>query len=379
MRILFSCAPVLGHFLPMTPLIDAALRAGHEVAVASGSDLEVEVKRLGAEFWQAGQSVAELMAMHQPDAMADAPPEEREAQMGTDIESVFIPLGRRKARDLVARAVDWRPDLVVHEMTDLAGGIAATVTGARAAVHALSPSPAVVWSMFLPAYASLCDEWQIVNQYLAADYIDMAPAALRQEPPGFARILPVRPAPPPSPADNATLLLPREHPETVYLTLGTVFHDATDVFRAALEGLSMLPVNTFVTTGPGLDPARVGEWPAHIHVTDFVPQELVLPHCQVAIHHGGSGSMIGALRHGLPQLVLPRGADNFHNAQLAQAAGVALTLTPEEVSSQAIADAVTLLLTEPGFTATARTIGADIAAMPSPDQVLLQLQTQTVA
>ncbi|HEX6360909.1 glycosyltransferase [Actinophytocola sp.] len=367
MRILFTTVPVFGHFLPMTPLVDAARRAGHEVVVASGTDIEVEVKRLGVEFWRVGPTLAEAVAEHRVDE-ENLSPEER---IAADVSAFFVPQARASAQDLVPRAVAWRPDLVVHEPSALAGGIAAAVTGARQVVHGLGMWPAGIWSIFAPGYTALCAEWSVADRYLDATYLDILPAGLQARP-DFPEVLALRPAPPPSQVTTAPAI-PDQYPNTVYLTLGTIFHEAADVFRAALDGLTSLPVNVFVTTGPNADPARVGEWPAHVQVTDFVPQELVLPHCRVAVHHGGAGSMLGALRHGLPQLILPRGADNFHNAALAESAGVALSLAPDEIGAQAVADAVTRLMTEPGFGERARRVSEDIAAMPGADEVLSQL------
>ena len=58
-------------------------------------------------------------------------------------------------------------------------------------------------------------------------------------------------------------------------------------------------------------------------VERYVPQADVLPLCDVAVGHGGSGSTLGALAHGLPMLLLPHGADQFENAQACAALGVA--------------------------------------------------------
>lgn len=362
--------PVFGHFLPMTPLIDAARRAGHEVVVASAADLEVEVKRLGVDFWQVGPGVAEIIGDHKMGEPDDFSPEERIAR---DVAEFFVPSARRRAEDLVPRAKAWQPDLVVHDPTELAGAVAAAATGARHAVHGLGIWPAEIVSIFEPAFAALSADWSVANTHRDARYLDILPPSMGATP-GYPNVLPLRPTPPPSSLVGAPDM-PTGHPNTVYLTLGTVFNDAPEVFRAALDGLTTLPVNVFVTAGPNADPSRIGTWPSHVRVTDFVPQELVLPHCQVVIHHGGAGSMLGSLRHGLPQLILPRGADNFHNAVLAQGTGVALTLTPDEVTGQAVADAVTLLLTESEFAVRARAVRDEITAMPSPHEVLAQLTT----
>lgn len=370
MRILFSTMPVFGHFLPMTPLIEAARRAGHEVVVASAFDLEVEVKRLGVEFWQVGPGVAEMIGDNKIGEPDDFTPEERIAR---DVEVIFAPSAQRRAQDLVPRAKAWRPDLVVHEPTEMAASVAAAATGARHAVHGLGIWPKEIVSLFASGFAALSAEWSVVDGHLDALYLDILPPALGAQD-GFANVLPLRPTAPPTPLTGAPDM-PTGHPHTVYLTLGTIFNDVPEVFRAALDGLANLPVNVFVTAGPNADPARIGTWPSHVRVTDFVPQELVLPHSQVVIHHGGAGTMLGSLRHGLPQLILPRGADNFHNAAMAERAGIALSLTPDEVSAEAVSDAVTLLLAEPGFAAKALAVREEIAAMPSPDDVLTQLTT----
>jgi UDP:flavonoid glycosyltransferase YjiC (YdhE family) len=128
-----------------------------------------------------------------------------------------------------------------------------------------------------------------------------------------------------------------------------------------------------VTAGPGADPALLGDWPSRVRITDFVPQERLLPHCRLVISHGGAGSVIGALRHGLPQLVLPRGADNDFNAAAVRGAGAGLSLAPAELTPESVAAAAHRLLTDPSFTAAAREIATEIAEMPAPADVLARL------
>ncbi|MBA3287000.1 MAG: hypothetical protein H0U21_03100 [Acidimicrobiia bacterium] len=105
-------------------------------------------------------------------------------------------------------------------------------------------------------------------------------------------------------------------------------------------------------------------------VTDFAPHALVLPRCSMLVTQGGAGTILAALCHGRPHLILPQGADQFANAATAEQAGVALQLTPREATADAIATAVLQLLDDPGITAAARAVEAEIASMPSPDDVL---------
>jgi UDP:flavonoid glycosyltransferase YjiC (YdhE family) len=53
-RILVTTNPAHGHFLPMPPLMNAARSAGHDVVVATGSDLAREVGRHRFPVWAVG-------------------------------------------------------------------------------------------------------------------------------------------------------------------------------------------------------------------------------------------------------------------------------------------------------------------------------------
>ena len=138
-------------------------------------------------------------------------------------------------------------------------------------------------------------------------------------------------------------------PHTVHLTLGTLFHAATHVFETALAGLEELPVNVLVTVGPGADPASLGPRPAHVLVADFAPHELLLPHCTAIISQGGPATILAALDHGLPHLVLPQGADQFMNAPVLVDSGAGLALMPPEVTAERVAEATSRLLGEPAL------------------------------
>ncbi len=70
----------------------------------------------------------------------------------------------------------------------------------------------------------------------------------------------------------------------------------------------------------------------------FLPQGEVLPNVDLVVSHGGSGSLMATLAHGLPSLLLPLGADQPHNAVRAEEIGVAsvldaATAAPEEVGT----------------------------------------------
>jgi hypothetical protein len=128
----------------------------------------------------------------------------------------------------------------------------------------------------------------------------------------------------------------------------------------------------YLTLGTAFD--ELGDTPADVTVLPWVPQADLWPHVDVVVHHGGSGTTLGALTVGVPQLLLPQGADQFANAGAVTAAGAGLRLLPDAVSADAIAECARTLL--PPGTAhrdAARGIAEEIARMPAPDEVARRL------
>ncbi|MGH2742276.1 MAG: glycosyltransferase [Thermoleophilaceae bacterium] len=146
-------------------------------------------------------------------------------------------------------------------------------------------------------------------------YVDICPPSLQDKSASDpAERIPLRPVAPIGSGDVVRVAAARARP-LVYLTLGTYVSGQVDSLRAAAAGLGMLDVDALVTVGPDGDPAALGPLPDSVRVERFVSQGVLLPHLDAVAHHGGSGTMLGALSQGLPQLLLPHGADQFMNTQ----------------------------------------------------------------
>jgi UDP:flavonoid glycosyltransferase YjiC (YdhE family) len=92
------------------------------------------------------------------------------------------------------------------------------------------------------------------------------------------------------------------------------------------------------------------------------------------VSHAGSGTALATLEHGLPQLCLPQGADQFLNAAAIARYGAGLSLTPEAADADAISAAVQQLLDDSDYRQAASRVGASIRGMPSPDAVAAVLE-----
>ena len=104
-----------------------------------------------------------------------------------------------------------------------------------------------------------------------------------------------------------------------------------------------------LTVGRNVDPSELGDVPPAIRVERFVPQAQVLASCAAVVSHGGSGTLLGALAAGLPLVLIPQGADQFENAVRCERAGAAVVIRPDEVTGDAVAAAVRLVLSEPAI------------------------------
>jgi MGT family glycosyltransferase len=160
----------------------------------------------------------------------------------------------------------------------------------------------------------------------------------------------------------------------VYVTMGTVFNDP-EPLRRAVEGVRDLPVRVLATVGPAAAPEALGDQPDHVRIERYVPQTAVLPHCDAVVSHAGSGTVLGALTLGLPQVCLPQGADQFMNADAVAASGTGLAIDPGAVSPAAIGVAVATVLDQEKYRIAASSVASSIAAMPSPDDVAAVLES----
>ena len=118
--------------------------------------------------------------------------------------------------------------------------------------------------------------------------------------------------------------LPR--PPWVWVTLGTVFNGDRDVWDRLLGELAGLDLQVLVTLGGGAEPTPLVRSPRNLAVRTFVPAGVALAGARAVLCHGGAGTLLGALRHGLPVVCWPQGADQFHNARTCEAAGAGIAV-----------------------------------------------------
>lgn len=151
----------------------------------------------------------------------------------------------------------------------------------------------------------------------------------------------------------------------MHVTLGTICNqESGDLFQRIIAGLAALPVDVVATVGHQIDPIELGALPSNVLVESFVPLVHMLGDTDVIVSHGGSGTVIGALAFGIPQVILPLGADQPLNAEHCDALGVGIVLDALRGSPKAIREATETALTANTYRARASQFRAEIASLP---------------
>lgn len=137
-------------------------------------------------------------------------------------------------------------------------------------------------------------------------------------------------------------------------SLSTTYQAAELYLRTLVAGLGMLPVQGLVTTGAGYEPASLAPVPGNVTVCAYVPHAAALSRAAAVVTHGGHGTVIKALAHGVPMVCVPFGRDQADVACRAVATGAAIALRPSLLTARRLARALEQVLENPRYRNAAR-------------------------
>jgi UDP:flavonoid glycosyltransferase YjiC (YdhE family) len=383
MRVLCSTTPMDGVFGPFIPLGRALVEAGHEVVVASGANLRSRVEENGLRFAEAGLLAMDgvIAAMADPEVKA-APPGDR-IRFPAAMFGAVHPAAKLPALRDLAESCDF--GLLVHPPVDVSGPLLAAELDLPSVCYGFGQpfDPAVVAAMAersRPLWEAAELQPDPHGGIYRGVYLDPRPPMLRgpERVPAAHGTHPIRPEIPGDPAAALPAWAEAlgQHP-VVYVALGTApLFNQPEKFAPLLAGLTGETADVVVTVGELNDLAAFGELPANVHVEKWLPLYPLLPRCDAVLCHAGTGTTLAALAAGLPLVLVPQGADQFDNARACERAGAARILMPDEVTPAAVHDAIrTVLRHDSSERAAARTLAAEIAAMPSAVELVTQLMS----
>ena len=146
----------------------------------------------------------------------------------------------------------------------------------------------------------------------------------------------------------------------------TVMDGQRQLVQRVCDAVAAIGVEAVLTLGPALDTAPL-RLASNIELLPFADHDELLSGCTAVVTHGGLGTTLRAIAHGVPLLLLPLGRDQGLNAERATTLGVGTKIsagaTPPEIGA-----ALTSLLADPRIAAATARLAERIAAA-APDAV----------
>jgi UDP:flavonoid glycosyltransferase YjiC (YdhE family) len=162
----------------------------------------------------------------------------------------------------------------------------------------------------------------------------------------------------------------------VLLTFSTtVIEGQTALIERVSDAVAGLGIEAVLTLGPAVDRDAV-RVPDSVEVLAFADHDRLMPSCAAVTGHGGLGTVLRALAHGVPQLLLPLGRDQAFNAGRVERLDAGIRL-PADAPPERIRFGLRALLTEPRFAAAAARAARRIAA-DEPDRSAANALERTV-
>ncbi|MCX8042959.1 MAG: glycosyltransferase [Desulfobacterota bacterium] len=404
-RFLFTVVPAIGHINPTLPIAVELQRRGHEVAYATGADMQQYIHEQGCAAFTAG-----LPSFNNYTSFALR----RMFQFQGLLSNFFFFIvlheyNRRLIADLPDIIRSFRPDvLVVDCITHSAAHVAeklripwatnhpvpglipsrdappftswglppAQSLAMRAAYRMVRFGQGIFYRMFDPAFNSIRASQGLppmrhcVVTSTLSPYLILIPTCEgfeypRSDWPDQAHLIGPAPWGKGSSKEQSVAWideLPRDRP-VIYATLGTVqVFRSVRFFKTVISALRHEGYCVVMSIGPVLDPKELEPLPYGFRVERFVPHALILPRCTAVIHHGGQGIAQDCIYNGLPSVVVPISHDLYEIAARCEHAGVSLKIPYPRLTPERLRTCVKTILADQAIHAATRSLQATFRA-----------------
>ncbi|MFE1441247.1 macrolide-inactivating glycosyltransferase [Streptomyces sp. NPDC058739] len=146
------------------------------------------------------------------------------------------------------------------------------------------------------------------------------------------------------------------------VSLGSAFTRQPAFYRECVRAFADLPGwHLVLQIGANVDPAELGEIPGNVEVHSWVPQLAILRQADLFVTHAGAGGSQEGLATATPMIAVPQAVDQFGNADMLQALGVARRLPAEEATAENLRATALALVDDPEVAERLARIRADMA------------------
>ncbi|MFD9407148.1 nucleotide disphospho-sugar-binding domain-containing protein [Streptomyces sp. NPDC059989] len=368
MRILFTGPAAAGHLFPMIPTAQALRAAGHEVLFANAQPLK-QLRETGFPIVEIGDGSTLFEAFERSTGgdtryvTPDLTPDEIRDRAAR----AFAFASRPTVEGLLKAAENWGADLLVHDAFQASAPLVAAKLKIPSVIQNFGVSSGLDMAGRLAANFTDVYETYKVSGPAESTALNVVPASLGGDPGGLR----MRYVPYNGGGIVPAELLRRGTRRRVTVTLGTVLTqlDGVRAIVRLIEAAAEVDAEFLLAVGDA-DLTPLGTLPDNVRPLPWVPLAELLTASDALIHHGGSGTLLTALQAGLPQLLLPQGADHFTNADALTATGAALRSASDDVDARLL----TRLITDPDLGEAAVRLRAENAALPTPAETVPALE-----
>ena len=158
----------------------------------------------------------------------------------------------------------------------------------------------------------------------------------------------------------------------VLVGFSTSFQNHAAVLQRVIDAASSLPIRLLVTLGGSIAPSDLVPAENAI-VVRSAPHLEILKEASLVVTHGGHGTVMAALMHRVPILVVPHGRDQADNAARISERGAGLTVS-RTAPTEEIRAALTRLIFEPEFRTAAGALGDAVDAEARASSLIADLE-----
>ncbi|MFI0787257.1 nucleotide disphospho-sugar-binding domain-containing protein [Streptomyces lydicus] len=365
MRLLFTTWAWPSHLYALVTQAWACRAAGHEVLVASQPALAAEISRCGLPAGVVGHDV-DAVAMVRRYVIGAPRQGGQEHRGGPRAAEMFLAHAASMADGLVELAAGFRPDVVVYEPTALAGPLAAGVQGVPAVRHLYGTDLLARAGKVLPGLlAPLAERYRLDSvDPFGALTVDPTPPSLR--PASAPPAVPVRYVP--FNGGGRPVTLPKSAGPRVCVTWGHTMAKLSArrfLLPEVVRALRPLGVDLVAAVSAAQVPL-LGRLPDGVRVVVDAPLHGLLDTCDAVVAHGGAGTVLTALHHGVPLVLVPQLPDHAGHAGAVAGAGAGRVLPAADATPERLREECLRLLEDGAVRGAARRLQEEMRRQPPP-------------
>ena len=373
-RVLITTAAALGHFHPLAAVASNLREQDVPVRFASSPDFCRQIEAAGFEAVPCGMDWQSRDLAETWPEFGLVPRHERNSWINSVLWARRLP--EAMIPELVRVVEGWAPSVILSGRAELAGPIVGELAGVPYASASagrvigldefigetsrgrndlrralgLPPDPTGAL-LYRNLYLNFIPEMFLPARSAALS------TTLDLRPPEFDD--PVAGAP-----DWLLELGPRS---VIYVTLGSILGEVrADAFHALIGAVRDLGYTVVVTVGHNGETSSLAARFPGVHVATYIPQRHILKRAALVVCHGGINTLLGALTHGVPVLVVPtEQSDQRWNAARCVDLGVGLSVDIETADAPTVREAAADVLGSPSSLNTARACMHEFRRLPT--------------